>query len=561
MNFSKKKLQFSLIINLFFTFTIIIFAPYEIFISNTNDFAFTFLDFWWMPVIAGIVYTIIASFILSHLPEKEFEICNLLLFSLTLCCYIQAMFLNSQMKVLIGEEIHWKPSVLVSNTIIWLFIFVSVFLLWHFGKSIWKNIIQFTAVSLVIMQFVALIFLFLTTDILSEEKNGYISTEGMLELSSRQNVVVFILDYFDERTMNSILEKDPDFLSPLEGFTYFPNATSVHSRTYPSITYLLTGNICHFDQKPLTYVNSSYDNSNFLPVLNNNNIDVGLYTFDYYLGSNAKKQICNYVASKPSLKFVNTVKYLFKMALYRDMPYVIKERFYYDVNDINNNVTSNERILSASETAQAETMIPAYKNFDDEWFYDTLTSEKLRTSDIEGAFRFYHLGSCHLNLTDPEPYGIRSFEIVYNYLQQMQDLGLYQDATIIITADHGSSGGGDTLDLPQQTAVPLFLVKPAGETGPLKISNAPVSHTDFIPTVLSGFSLDYNDHGTTVFDIFENEPRDRYYYYSALYTNEEGEIELREYKVSGDARKPESYTFTGNKWDIIYSANIVADRG
>ena len=115
--------------------------------------------------------------------------------------------------------------------------------------------------------------------------------------------------------------------------------------------------------------------------------------------------------------------------------------------------------------------------------------------------------------------------------------------------------------MPHKTAVPILFVKPAGVTdGELQVSDAPVSHTEFIPTILDGFSLDYQEYGRAFYDIPETEDRERFYYYSALYTNEEGEVELREYKVNGDARKEENYHFTGNKWDIQYSQNIVAEK-
>lgn len=87
-----------------------------------------------------------------------------------------------------------------------------------------------------------------------------------------------------------------------------------------------------------------------------------------------------------------------------------------------------------------------------------------------------------------------------------------------------------------------------------------MSHTDFIPTVLDGFSLDYQNYGRPIYDIAEMEDRERFYYYSALYTHEDGEVELREYKLDGDARNKESYHFTGRKWDILYSENPVASK-
>lgn len=550
---------FSIIINLFFSFTLIIFGPYEIFISNSNDFSFTFKDFWWMLIIVGVLYLIITTLFLSFLPKFLSDILNTFIFAFTLCCYIQAMFLNGEMKVLIGEKISWNASTIIINIAIWFSLFIAIFLLKHFFSKNWKKILQFLAGVLTSMQFIALITLLITTPTLSEEKTGYISTEGMLELSKNQNVIVFILDYFDGRTMESILENNPNILEPLKGFTYFPNATSVHSRTYPSIPYLLTGNICYFDEPAVAYINNAFENSDFLSTLYNNHINLGIYTYSSYIGNTAKSQICNYVSTNLPLKPLTVVKYMLKMVLYRDMPYLVKNRFQYEANDINNNVTSSERLNSAITAIQERNMIPEYKNFDDEWFSDTLTQNRLRLNESNGCFRFYHLGSCHLNISEPEPCGIRSLEIVYNYLDQMRDLKIYDKSTIIITTDHGSSGGGITLDFPQKTAVPLMIVKPSGTSNEnLKISNAPVSHSDFIPTILNGFCLRHKEN--TVFDIPEHSARERYYYYSALYTNEDGEVELREYKINGDARNAENYHFTGNKWDILYSENIVASK-
>ncbi|MCM1125273.1 MAG: hypothetical protein NC429_02245 [Lachnospiraceae bacterium] len=558
MNNKKSKYFFSLLVHLFSAFTLVIFGPYEIFISNTNDFSFTFRDFWWIPLSAAVLYIMTATIICTLLPSIFGNILNCFAFSFTLCCYIQAMFLNGKMQVMLNQEIRWNTSTILVNIIIWICIFVIIFLLPFWFKQSWKKIIAFASSALIAIQLSALIFLFITTNALTEEKNGYLSQDGMLELSPNENVIVFVLDTFDIRTMDRILGEDPDFLSPLTGFTYFPNATSTHSRTYPSVTYLLTGNMCYFDQTPVDYVNNAFADSNFLPTLYNNQIDIGLYTFDYYIGNSVKTKIRNYVPLSFSLKYKRTIRYLLQIALYRDMPYAVKPYFYYDVNDINNNIVDESNFQSA---ANEDSAIPAYKNFDDEWFYDSLTTNKLSLSNQESSFRFYHLASCHLNLSDMAPYGKRSIEIIYDYLDQMKALNIYENSTIIITTDHGWSGGQGDLDLPQATAAALTIVKPSGTLNEeLTISEAPVAHTDFIPTVLNGFSLDYSDYGNTVFDIPNSAERDRYYYYSALYSDEEGEVELREYKVSGDARIDSSYHFTGNKWEIFYSLNKVAPK-
>lgn len=548
----RKKFLLTFCVNLFMAFTILVFGPMEIFISNSSDFQFTLADFWWMLSVFAAGYLIASTFIMALLPDKLCEAGSLLIFAFTLCCYVQAMLLNGKMKVLAGREIEWGNRTIVSNILTWFFIFIAVFAARYYLKENGRKIVQFLSLALVVVQLTALISLLITTDVL-EEKNsyGYVSNENMLELSGRKNVVVFILDSFDGKIMDTILAEDEKFLSPLQGFTYYPNATSVYSRTYPSVTYLLTGDMCRFDKEAQDYVNEAYDKSGFISTLCANDIEVGLYTFPIYIGDSAKTQMCNYVFKKLKLDFKQVIRICGKMVLYRDMPYLFKSRFEYDVSSINNRVAKYDGLNDAE----------LYQNSNDEWFDGMLTENGISVGEEAGCFRFYHLLSAHANLSNPYPYAKRSLEIVYEYLNMMREMGVYEDSTVIITTDHGFSGGGETLDMPHKTAVPIVFVKPAGVSGPeMQISAAPVSHVDFIPTVLDGFSLDYSDYGRPFYDIEEDEDRERFYYYTALYTDEEGEIELREYKVEGDARSEESYHFTGNKWDIHYSYNIVAPR-
>ena len=151
---------------------------------------------------------------------------------------------------------------------------------------------------------------------------GYVSDQNMFDLSENKNVVVFLLDCFDVKVMNSILEKQPDILQDFDGFTYFPNSTSVYTRTYPSISYLLTGEMCYFDEKASDWVNEAFDKSTFMPSLYQNQIDIGVYTYDYYLGKDMKNHMDNYVFydAPVRLEYVDTVKAMAKMILYRDMP-------------------------------------------------------------------------------------------------------------------------------------------------------------------------------------------------------------------------------------------------
>jgi len=532
-----------LAVNCFFAISIIFIGPIEIFSVNTVDFEFSIVDFWKYLAAAGLFFIVVASIVMLLVPELMRKFMMWGIFSVTICCYLQSTFMNGKMQMMVGQNVTWSTGVKIVNLLIWFAIMLCVAMLIAKGKK-YKTVLTYLAVCLLLTRVVSVTSVLLSTGALKENKSGYMSKDYMLDLSSKgDNVVVFLLDYFDGRVMDEILDKEPDFLNTFDGFVYYPNATSVHSRTYPSITYLFTEKICYFDKEPDDYIENAFNDGVFWKELVDANTNIGIYSYKEYFSHSARADMCNYYREKGTVNAKPLLKYMAKMVLYRDMPYAFKNRFTYDSGSI------NEEVICVSGDNK-------YLVFNDYWFDNTLDSEKVKQTIDENCFRFYHLGSCHLNFDNKAEAGKYALTIVNDYCRQMKEMGIYKDSTIIILADHGFSGEGDTLDMPHQTAVPLMLVKQAGSADTkLVTSNAPVSQTEFAPTVLEAFGLEYS--GRSFEEIGENENRDRYYYYSAMYDNLDGEIELREYKVDGDARKPESYKFTGNTWDIIYSQNKV----
>lgn len=74
------------------------------------------------------------------------------------------------------------------------------------------------------------------------------------------------------------------------------------------------------------------------------------------------------------------------------------------------------------------------------------------SGDCSGAFRFYHLKGAHSLFTMNDEFretaaiagnqisqSRGALKIVYEYIQNMKKLGVYDNATIIITADHGQN--------------------------------------------------------------------------------------------------------------------------
>ena len=78
--------------------------------------------------------------------------------------------------------------------------------------------------------------------------------------------------------------------------------------------------------------------------------------------------------------------------------------------------------------------------------------------------------------------------ILAEYITQLKEIGVYDNATIFLIADHGDELGGG----PQ----PIFFLKLPGETHTqMQVNSAPISYDDFQATVLSIVSEDYLSAG------------------------------------------------------------------
>ena len=120
----------------------------------------------------------------------------------------------------------------------------------------------------------------------------------------------------------------------------------------------------------------------------------------------------------------------------------------------------------------------------------------------------------------------------------MKQQGVYEDATIIITADHGNVVHDD-IPLTKPMSVGLFF-KPAGSVGsPLVWSSNPVS-TDNIPaTIIQAAGGDSSPYGDALDEVTEDSVVVREFYKSV----EEGKAtgSVYKYEIIGDAADFENW--------------------
>lgn len=452
--------------------------------------------------------------------------------------YMQCNYLNGALGALNGDAIAWqnnKRNALL-NLFVWILLIVAVLMINYISKSFLAKVIKYGSLFLVAMQIVALISLCLSTNVFNETKKGHISRENMWQMGSKNNIVVFVLDTLDENYFEEARHRDRSFTDDLDGFTYFSNNLGIYGNTYPAITYLLTGDKYNFEKTYDEYKEEAFSHAEFLNLLKENGYKNYVYTEIESMSFEAEGLIDNYRRSDANLSTLGVIKGIYNLEAYRSMPIVMKPFFWMYTGDINQ--------WAAGDAADSVYSI------NDADFMNKMLDNGLQISGDDKTFHFYHLEGAHTPyvLNEKAEY-IDSqtsryeqvkgcFYIVKTFMSQMKQLGIYNDSTILIIADHGDIGVGER---------PLLLVKPSGINEEyLKESTAPTIDSDYQTTIEISEDLIDSDAGVNIFDIKEDEARERYKY-GKINTGEAvyGQV-LKEYLVLNDARDKNNWKETGN---------------
>lgn len=223
------RLRIALLCAAAFCFTVIVFGPLELFIGNSGFFPFSFGVVWPAMAVTGVVACAVITAVLLLVRGKVYNTLVSLLFSGLLCGWLQRNLLNdiTNHGSLDGSAVEWEHfmKTTVLNLALWAAIFTLVFLLLYFSRKIWSMAVQWGSALLLGAQAVALVMLLIRTDIPSPQ-NGYLSKATMFDVSPKQNVVMFLLDRYDNTFADQVLEEDPELWEDFSGFTYYRNFTA-----------------------------------------------------------------------------------------------------------------------------------------------------------------------------------------------------------------------------------------------------------------------------------------------------------------------------------------------
>ena len=490
--------------------TVFVVAPYEIIGGSVGSLVFSLTDVWWVAALPAAAAIVVSALLLSALRGRVFNFFLVLIAAVGAAAYVQALVLNYGMPAADGGTIVWAEhmNMMIVSSAVWIAIIVVSLALSFFNRHRAQGVVGLACACLLVVQGVGVASLFVApsaaasdavqasssdegatggdglthTNVVSQTETA-LTEDGLYTVSDRSNVIVFVLDTYDQTLLNTVLRQNPDLLDEMTGFTEFQNCTGAMIPTRFAVPYLLTGQLPRVGEDSATYLAERYQRGTFLADAKAAGYSVGLYTDSLQIGSLPQAEqdaitattVNMHKVSSSSLDFWGTLGAMAQMALYRDVPWPFKSEFWYYTDQINGRIVAYDP--DAKPGDRVYTM-------NDSRYFEQLRRQNLSIDDsqgAEGSFRFIHLLGAHYpysldedgndlgaDNSTKEQQAQGSMRIVSEYLRQLKELGVYDRSTIIITADHGR--WFLTAEPLTATSTPIMLVKPAttgsAATGP-----------------------------------------------------------------------------------------------
>lgn len=515
----KDKAAASAILAFFASFSTFFFIPFDLFDSNLKEITIP-APFVAVTLAAVTAAVFAAVFLLCFFTEKTANyICTSLIFAVTLAFYIQSNFLSLDMEEL-NAEYSPKMMKVILNAVFWVILTAAVFVLHKKYEKKYIAVSAHISAAVVLIEIITVSvssvaaadrgdIVGVSEKYLSDVTQIISTTDNINTYSTEKNYIIIIVDSYDSFNFDKVRAAHPETLSEFDGFIYYSNTLGCYQATDYALPHILTGNGWE-NENP-------FENERLFERLKED-YDVNIYSFifdpvifekyadNYFLA--------NYMRIDVGIdKYAELGKIFYKASMFKAMPEVFKKRFWVSSESFNLIFTQTERSLSQGFESYS---------YDDLDFYNSLTDEIVLTEKQQ--FKFIYLLGTHgpRNITadlqraedwsvSPEDSSEAVNKILNRYLGILKQNGgtVYDNSDIIILADHGI--------YPMDVAkYPLLMYKPAGaDSEGITVSNAPISYEEIYPTLM--MLAGGEPEGRTIFDIGEDEVRERYHPYTDEY--------------------------------------------
>ena len=467
----------------FFVITIFFYTPSGLFIGNIDEFPVDYIEAF--PIIAvvavavGLFLAVVGLALRKN--KRAFYLYVDLLFGITLAAYIQGNFLNGNLPQLDGREYDWNGNMkaIVTSTSVWILCLVIPHVVRACFQKIQPKIVIGGCGLLSAMQMVALIVMLIGTERTVDNTIAATKKDEFL-LSSKKNVIVFVIDTLDAQWAENYIIDDPQYKDLLSDFTYYDNVVGGGAPTVLGMPALLTGQLYDLSQSLDEFYRSAYASSSLFKDLKESDFLVHLYTGQEIINHIDYEHIDNIFMNTWGISSpARFAKLLFRFTAYYLSPYILKENLVFETSAFSS-------CYSLADQEQSY-------YFDDPQFFNDFKETGISVTEYHNVFVLYHLVGAHGPYTmnenaervaesslEQQIHG--SMRIIGDFIAEMKNKNLYENSTIIVVADHGG------VSLYQN---PALFVKFPNVRKEFSINSDPLTFSEVRATFVSDFLEDY----------------------------------------------------------------------
>jgi len=571
----EKQVVVSLGLGLILAAYLFLLMPFTIYVGNINEFQASF------GAILGVEFKAILFLVAALclvgmlLPARYFTAYKTLLATISILFWLQGSLLVWDYGPLDGRAIDWMEDAWRGwiDLGIWL-LAVIVALVAH--RRIVQHAIRIAVILFLLQLLVFFTNLFNNSAELSKESevsNSEQSLKKLYRFSSQKNVVQIIADGFQSDIFEDIIREGGEgeqITSALEGFTFFRENLGVFPYTHMTVPAILSGKIYRNDMPIPDFQDKTIGAGSILDAAYDAGYEVDLAVpsgleFMYRKSRNADVYpVPGQIRSTRAEIVINDTARLLDLVLFRLSPHFVKKYVYNDQFWLLQQLLSDEKYKGFSffahtaflkdlrENMVADRQRPVYK------LLHLMLSHRPMVTNPQCGFAGQVLRTVRSTVTSQARCGLRE---VIKLFEAMKRLGIYNDALIILMADHGawvtprrlkaklsSDGKSYTMINPSvmALALPLLAIKRPNESGALKISDAPTWIVDTSATIADVLGLDAKFNGRSVFKLPQDEKRERrffFYDYKSSEWTDKYLGHIHEFTVNGNGVDSGSWRF------------------
>lgn len=535
--------------------TVFIFSAGQIQLGNPNEFTTPFSTLASVGIVLVVGLGLFGAALSSLMSASTARRTEIVVAALTLLCWVQGTFFLWDYGVFDGSPIPWGE--LMSRGLLDSAVWIVGLAFAFYCTARFGQLLVNAAYAAVAIQAVALASVWLQTPGNSVAEEPIPSPAPMYEFSADMNVLHIVLDGFQSDIFGNIVRNDsvPGIEQTLEGFTFFADHMGTFPYTQLTVPLIVSGKVYQNDRPVADFVADVMRNPNVL----NTALDAG-FDVDIAAQSSLRSVYAQsrhtHAFSVPNNLHAKRVDYLSNdalrladLSLFRVAPHFLRFLIHQD------ELWFLQRLSSSGE-------YPNLNYFADIEFLRQLR-ESMTVTRENPTYKLFHLMLSHrpvVGTPDCEFDGIRrltretvtdqsvcALKRVMGVIEKMKELGIYDDALIVLMGDHGAWVGpeshaetGDDYDGPNASAVglsiPLLAIKPPNSSASLTVSDAPTNIGDVARSISELAQLDVNPAGRNVFELEPGEKRTRYFYDYAYGANKKMEgylYTMLEYRIDG----------------------------